>query len=592
MAAAISVIVYVLSLALAAILIVAPDRKSPLLLRWCLLLATGAGIGWVAWHELPIQRWLPFWSQDFSFTWLLFTLALGLGLVRWKYLISMALTLLNRVSVARPLPPRLKKVTTSAQLPLRNGAPKHVTTERENLRADPVPPGGSALSKVVRGGLLILLIGIVGALYWQGAVRNFQAKNQSIDMTDQDAYVNTAMKIAKSTFTYIGTRNRMPVYPTLQALFVRPGMSNEQVFLQGRYLNIGLSLLLLLGLGFSLRRHLTGLSTASLLLIAAFSVFIFKAGYFQSELLYYTLSLICFLGMVSYIKKPELSAAVFLGIACGLAHLTKASVIPGMAIFLAASLGRYTWAGIRWAKGRAREAAAPSVWRAGAYMAVMVAFFLVTVFPYIKNSKRIYTQFFYNVNSTFYMWYDSWAQSGEGTRAHGDRQGWPTMPADEIPSLQKYVREHTISQVSQRVVNGLTTIGAKSGDAYGYLKYVVMSALVCATGVVVKWRRTMRGARASPALVWFVALYFAGYLLLYAWYAPISAGPRLVLAQFLPLMYVLYAASEYLWEGARITIWGHAWSAMTMANLGLLTVLGLDLFSILSTRIVSIYGGY
>ena len=41
-----------------------------------------------------------------------------------------------------------------------------------------------------------------------------------------------------------------------------------------------------------------------------------------------------------------------------------------------------------------------------------------------------------------------------------------------------------------------------------------------------------------PLLAAFLATYFGGYLLLYAWFAPVSGGPRLVLALFLPALYV------------------------------------------------------
>ncbi len=41
-----------------------------------------------------------------------------------------------------------------------------------------------------------------------------------------------------------------------------------------------------------------------------------------------------------------------------------------------------------------------------------------------------------------------------------------------------------------------------------------------------------------PLLAAFLATCFGGYLLLYAWFAPVSGGPRLVLALFLPALYV------------------------------------------------------
>ena len=35
--------------------------------------------------------------------------------------------------------------------------------------------------------------------------------------------------------------------------------------------------------------------------------------------------------------------------------------------------------------------------------------------PYLSTSKRVFGQYFYNVNSTFYMWYDDWPHASVGT---------------------------------------------------------------------------------------------------------------------------------------------------------------------------------
>ena len=77
--------------------------------------------------------------------------------------------------------------------------------------------------------------------------------------------------------------------------------------------------------------------------------------------------------------------------------------------------------------------------------------FLVVLSPYLLNSKRVFGHFFYNVNSTFYVWYDDWPAASQGTYRHGDGVGWPKMPAGEIPSMGKYLRGHSAGQIAARI---------------------------------------------------------------------------------------------------------------------------------------------
>ena len=47
----------------------------------------------------------------------------------------------------------------------------------------------------------------------------------------------------------------------------------------------------------------------------------------------------------------------------------------------------------------------------------------------------------------------------DGVRANNDRVGWPTMEDDELPSLKKYVSEHSLSDVFERFLYGFKSIG-------------------------------------------------------------------------------------------------------------------------------------
>jgi hypothetical protein len=160
-------------------------------------------------------------------------------------------------------------------------------------------------------------------------------------------------------------------------------------------------------------------------------------------LLFYFLNFCLFLLMWRLLQRPTYATAVAAGVAAGLAHLTKASIWPGLLVFTGFGFLR---GGIQWLQWRrSPEGRVPreSAVRALLVVPLTVAVFLTVTFPYLRTTKGITGHYFYNVNSTFYVWYDSWREAEAGTKAHGDRVGWPDMPPDEIPSLAKYLREHT-----------------------------------------------------------------------------------------------------------------------------------------------------
>jgi hypothetical protein len=181
---------------------------------------------------------------------------------------------------------------------------------------------------------LIGLILIIAGLYWYGAAEQLRRVNTSMNSTDQSAYMNYARNLYESNYSYIGGRNRMPVYPLIQSLFYRPGMTAEAFFARGKYVNLVLSLGLLVGLAIIFRKYFSWLHSLNLLLIVAFTVFIFKAGYFQTELLYYFLNFCLFLLIWRFLQRTSWWLAILTVIVAGLTHLTKASILPGLAIFL------------------------------------------------------------------------------------------------------------------------------------------------------------------------------------------------------------------------------------------------------------------
>ena len=349
------------------------------------------------------------------------------------------------------------------------------------------------VKKMGRPALLLAFLVVVISLYIYGAVQQSRLQNQDQGRSDQSAYMGYAQALRERGYVFIPDRNRMPLYPALQSLLFRPGMSSEEFFVRGKWLNVALSIVVLLALYGVFRRYLSEHAAANLFLITAFSLFVVKAPYFQSELLFYGLNFVVFVLTLEMFRRPTWRRALLAGALFALAHLVKASVLPGLLLFLFWATAQ-ALSGWRRARRVGEREAGQDFLRAAASLALVGLVFLAVLSPYLITSKRVYGRYFYNVNSTFYMWYDSWAEVREGTRAHGDRLGWPDMPADQLPSFAKYVREHTPRQMADRIVAGAARMlgdAAYVGKfAYGYFLYLVIFSLAMLVAALLTWRQT------------------------------------------------------------------------------------------------------
>ena len=392
-------------------------------------------------------------------------------------------------------------------------------------------------------GTLVLVLGL-GAFYYFGATEHARRVNVDRGRADQSGYLWDAVAVhgnwQGNPPVLIGERNRMPVYPGLLALLYEPDLPPDVFFERGKRLNILLSMVLLAGMWLVARRFLPPLAATNFLLVVAFGYFIFKAGYVQCELLFYALlfgAFVCFARVLSL--PPGRQAAVLAaagGVIGALAHLTKASLLPlaGLftAIYVAAALVEFA---------RSEGAAG---WKRLAGRALVIAVFgvafLGTLYPYISNSKRVFGHYFYNVNTTFYIWYDDWPSASIGTYQHGDGVGWPRMPPDELPSMRRYLREHSVSQITDRLRDGFRDMVVVTYERYWLLKFLLVYLAVAIGAAVRRRAAVMALVREHLALIVFLLCYAVVYLLAIAFYKPISGTTgRMILAHMAPLVFAL-----------------------------------------------------
>jgi hypothetical protein len=382
-----------------------------------------------------------------------------------------------------------------------------------------------AAAPFLRRRTVALLVLLTLSLYGFEAHARRQENSADATLGDQSAYLAYARHFSESNSAVGEDRNRMPVYPFLLSLIYRPGMPESDFLVRAQAFTVNLSIVLLLFLFFIFRRFFPPLHSLALLAATAFGVFLYRSERAQVELLFYFISFSAFVLLLQMFVRPRWWLAVLAGAITGLAHLTKASVLPALVAWVVV-FGVQILFHFR-----------HDPWRRLAMLALVLAAFLAVVFPYIQTSKRIYGAYFYNVNSTFVMWCDSSTEGYEFLKAHGLKAEWRTLPPDQLPSMQKYWQEHSVAQIGRRIWHGSLDLATQNARAIGYYKFVI-ALLIAGAVLLARQRRRARELLAqNPGQTIFCALFFAGYFLLYAWYDAIINDSRFVLSIFLPFVF-------------------------------------------------------
>ncbi len=375
------------------------------------------------------------------------------------------------------------------------------------------------------------VVALALAAFARGASIHALAVNLA-DGKDQAAYLALARRIVR-THTLSVDGARPPIYPMLLTFVWHEGAGGQQFFESARSFTVVLATLGWLAFLFVLRRQLRPLTALAVWLAVGFSLWMFYAPYVKAEALFFPFATTSFMLLLEQIQRPRYPAAFFAGLVSGVAQLLKASLAPSLWLFVAVQgllLGRsllrtaHPFRNLR-------------VRRRLGVSALVVATFFVVISPYLRANMRVFGRPFYNVNSDFYMWNDSWAATRRGTRGHHDRQGFPQLPPDRLPSAKRYFEQHSVGDVVERLERGAAGLwkGAVAGP--GFLE-------VSTFGLLAGLAAFALGRRPSPTLriYWPLALfsgaYFAGYCILYCWFYAINPGLRFVAALVGPALFV------------------------------------------------------
>ena len=401
-----------------------------------------------------------------------------------------------------------------------------------------------------RGGIAIVVLMILAAYGWETHARR-ELNPTPLSRADQAAYLAYAKRMHDTHYAVVGDRNRMPVFPFLLSLIYRPGLTDTQFLARAQSFNVNLSIALLGLLFLILRKFFDSFYAVALLIITAFGVFVYRAGTVQVEPLFYFIAFCAFLLLVRMLIAPRWWLGILAGAGTGLAYLTKASMLPTIAIWAAVFLAQTFWEYRSRAGAHLRE-----IVRRFGYFLLVIGAFGAVVFPYVRTSKQLYGHYFYNVNSAHYMWCDSWPEALAFTEAYRNRTDFPP---GQVPSPAKYWREHTVAQIGQRLLHGFKTLLTRSAKATGYYKFVLLFVLVAAV-LLARHPQLARRVIAERAFAaGFCFLFFFSYVILYAWYDAVVTDSRFILSLFLPFLFTASTLVLGLGKDRTFTIAGRRW---------------------------------
>ena len=390
---------------------------------------------------------------------------------------------------------------------------------------------------------VVFLLAATAALFLWGAGKQF-LRNGDMDRTDQSAYMKYAKESRTVPFGFAPSRNYMPIYPGIMSWFYREGASDAEYFQRGKRVNVGIALLTLaLVYGVFLRgNHLWDATVA--LSAAALSLVAFKAPCFQPELLFLAISLLTFVAQLHLILRPSWQAAAVAGILSGLAYLTKGSVPPAILLTILCLLGRSV---VSLARRRASEIGPrPAAVRAGfgkapwAAAMVFAASLLIVVSPYLRASKQMYGRWICE-NNSYFFWCDSWTECQALMASVGQERGLYSMPSSDLPGPITYWRTHTLGDAGARLAEGFRRLYQQHVQwGYGYARFIMVYG-VCLALIAWQRRKDVRAWLAEDGHRWallYSSGFFAGYLLLCAWYTHIDNSRRFTLILFYPALYL------------------------------------------------------
>lgn len=420
--------------------------------------------------------------------------------------------------------------------------------------------------------IIYALAAVILFLYVSGALKHLKHVNHG--GTDQGTYMQYAKEIRVSGYTYIGNRHQMPVYPLIQSIFYRKSMTDKEFFIIGKLVNVLQSVFILVTVFFILKKYFPFSHASAVILIISFSVFIFKAAFFQCTLLFYFLKFCCFLLIYENLRKPSSARGMAVGIMLAIAYLTKASILPLLYMYVITVVLQL------FLSNNARKAVIS--------MIIAVICFITVLVPYMKNNKRLYGRYLFNINTTYYMWYESWKSAEVNQGIDSDRR---QLPPEMQPTAFNYMKKHSFRHILHRIFYMMYKLALEYTRSYGYMKYAAIYVMAVFIVLFLGKKYVLKILKENTVIAVYFILFFGGYMILYSWYAPIASGNRFMLSLFIPFLFVSSLVLTKFRINRMLVMKNKPVNIDWLFCVLIYTVLVFDIYDVMTARILLIYGG-
>ncbi len=338
--------------------------------------------------------------------------------------------------------------------------------------------------------------------------------------------MNESAKWVESNYQKVFERNRMPLFNIMISFLYDKNQDSYDFFTKIKSANIIFGSLLLLMLWFYFRQKVHPLIGLNLFLSFSFSFCVFKSAFAQVENIHHIVFFIVFAYMVLSIKKTSYQLAVTLGCVTAICYLLKASVLLMFAIYIFISLTKICF--INQKKHIFLQ------------LLISVSIFLLILSPYLLYNYQNYGITFYNFNSHYVMWRESWEESvfrmSEYTSGL-ENSDWPSnLPIGPI----QYLNHHGFAHALERITDGLKLfIQTFQYNSHGFNQFIIIWTILTSFFVSMKFTLILSYLKKFPFLFLFVILNHVAYFLFICWYMRIDSGIRFISVLFLPYLFSL-----------------------------------------------------
>ena len=206
---------------------------------------------------------------------------------------------------------------------------------------DPYPKLNHSKFSLVRWVFLLVILSVIGWVFLQIAAKIVETSSPDPSALNQPAVMVATKEVAPSLNPSVSqglvggfyewypqktSHGIAPLWPWIAAHYLPE--NDTQTFRQGQWVNLKLSLGFLILFGLAAATQLSILATLNVCLLLGFGVLLPRSLFYQPDALFCILYLLAILCAVRLLKRNSAWRHVQFGVVCGLAFLTKVTILP------------------------------------------------------------------------------------------------------------------------------------------------------------------------------------------------------------------------------------------------------------------------